>query len=110
MDFLATTEMFDGDIITNPPYNLAKEFVTHAIELVPLGHKVAMFLRLLFLEGKARRQLFELYPPRAVYVSSGRIKCAPGGDFNAPNAGAIALAWFVWEKGYRGNTILKWIN
>ena len=23
---------------------------------------------------------------------------------------AVAYAWFVWEKGYQGDTILKWIN
>lgn len=63
MDFLTTTLPWDGDIITNPPYKYAQEFVEHALELIPDGRKVAMFLKLQFLEGKARRPLFDKYPP-----------------------------------------------
>lgn len=39
------------DIITNPPYKFAKEFVEHSLELIDVGCKVAMFLKLTFLEG-----------------------------------------------------------
>lgn len=63
VDFLEYDGVFDGDIITNPPYKFAKEFVEHAIECVPHGHRVAMFLKIQFLEGKARRELFNKYPP-----------------------------------------------
>ena len=51
VDFLAQTEMFDGDILTNPPYKYAMEFVLKALELIPDGHKVFMFLKVTFLEG-----------------------------------------------------------
>ena len=102
--------MFNGDIITNPPYKFAKEFVEQAIKSVPDGHKVAMFLRLLFLEGKQRRKLFDIYPPKTVYVSSSRIDCAKNGDFDSSNGMAQAYAWFVWEKGYSGSTTVKWFN
>ena len=63
IDFLKCNKVFDGDIITNPPYKYAKEFVEHALEIVTEGHKVVMFLKLQFLEGKARRKMFEKYPP-----------------------------------------------
>ena len=63
VDFLKQAESYHGDIITNPPYKYAKEFVEKALELVSAGAKVAMFLKLQFLEGKARRKLFENYPP-----------------------------------------------
>ena len=23
---------------------------------------------------------------------------------------AVAYAWYIWEKGYNGDTILKWFN
>lgn len=113
VDFLKCTEVFDGDIITNPPYKYAKEFVEKAIELVPDGHKVAMFLKLQFLEGKARRELFEKYPPKTVYVASGRLLCAKNGDFEGMKAGggsAVAYCWYVWERGYQGDSIIKWFN
>lgn len=105
--------LFHGDIITNPPYKYAKEFVEHALETVADGHKVAMFLKLQFLEGKARRTLFEKYPPKTIYVASGRLLCAKNGEFEKMKAGggsAVAYAWFVWQKGYTGETVVKWIN
>ena len=72
-----------------------------------------MFLKIQFLEGKARRELFRSHPPKVVYVSSSRLLCAPNGDFeHATKSGgsAVAYAWFVWEKGFKGDTIVKWIN
>lgn len=102
---------FDGDIITNPPYKYAKEFVEHALELVEDGHKVAMFLKIQFLETKSRRELFDKAPPRTVYVASGRLCCAMNGDFEkyAKN-NAMTYAWFIWEKGYTGAPEIKWFN
>lgn len=111
VDFLETNQTFAGDIITNPPFKYAKEFVEKAIETVTDRHKVAMFLKLQFLEGKARRKLFEDFPPKKIYVSSSRLKCYLNGDPNEnKNASAIAYAWFIWEKGYKGETIVRWFN
>lgn len=110
MDFLSMYGEYDGDIITNPPYKYAIKFVEHALSLVTEGHKVAMFLRLSFLEGKSRRLLFNKYPPKTVYVASGRITCAKNGDFENPYGGALAHAWFIWEKGFTGVPQLKWFN
>ena len=113
VDFLNCTEQFDGDIITNPPYKYAKEFVEHALSLVTDGHKVIMFLKLQFLEGKARRKMFEKTPPKTMYVSSSRLQCAKNGDFETYKQGvgtAVAYAWFVWEKGFNGSPTIKWFN
>lgn len=118
IDFLKVTKDdvkndFSRDIITNPPYKYAKEFVEHALEISMDSTKVAMFLKLTFLEGKARKKLFEKYPPKTVYVSSSRLQCAKNGDFEKYSKGvgtAVAYAWFVWEKGFKGDPIIKWIN
>ncbi len=109
-DFLRNEEIFDGDIITNPPYKYASDFVTKALDSVNVGNKVAMLLKVLFLEGKNRRKLFDSAPPKFVYVFSSRITCVKNGDFSKKSSGALAYAWFVWEKGYNGDTIIKWIN
>jgi len=69
-----------------------------------------MFLKVLFLEGKKRKEMFKLYPPRHIYVSSSRIICAKNGEFDNYKSSAIAYGWFVWEKGYKGDTVIKWIN
>jgi hypothetical protein len=63
VDFLACTEHWNGDIITNPPYKYASEFIYHSLSLIPNGRKVCMFLKVQFLEGKERRKLFNESPP-----------------------------------------------
>ena len=65
VDFLKCTKPFAGDIITNPPYKYAQQFVEKALELVEEGHHVAMFLKLTFMEGKGRKELFQNSPPCA---------------------------------------------
>ena len=111
VDFLKQTNGFDGDIITNPPYKYAQEFIERALYLIPEKRKVAMFLKLQFLEGKGRKSLFLLDPPHTVWVSSSRLACAKNGDFKRSGlSGAVAYAWFIWEKGYNGPTHLKWFN
>ena len=110
-DFLKSRRKWDGDIITNPPFKYALEFIDKALSLVGEGHKVAMFLRLQFLEGIGRYEnLFKDNPPKTVYVASRRIKCGKDGDFNSSMSSIMCLAWFVWEKGFKGNTVIKWIN
>lgn len=72
-----------------------------------------MFLKLTFLEGKARYiELFSKYPPKTVYVFSERILCAKNGEFQRMKDGdgsAVAYAWFVWEKDNYSNTEIKWL-
>lgn len=115
MDFLeCEVEENDVDIITNPPYSKAKEFVKKALDISKDGVKVAMLLRLQFLEGKRRAELFNEYPPCKVYVNVSRVTCAKNGDFEKhlreTGSSPVAYAWFVWEKGYTGDPIIKWIN
>lgn len=76
------------------------------------GTKVVMFLKLTFLEGKRRKPFFQDNPPLKIHVFSSRAVVAKGGDFTATqtNGNAIAYAWFVWEKGYKGDTVVDWIN
>ena len=110
LDFLDCTEtMNNRDIITNPPYKFAQEFVQKALDISVKGTKVAMFLKVQFLEGKSRYLLFQENPPKHVYIFSSRVTCAMNGDFQKYNASALAYAWFVWEKGYKGETTLRWI-
>lgn len=108
-DFFDITE-WDWDIITNPPYSVAQKFVEHSLDIIKPGAKAAFFLRLLFLEGKARKKLFLENPPKVVYVCSGRVRCAKNWEFDKYEGNAVAYAWFVWEKGYKGETVVRWVN
>ena len=98
------------DIITNPPYKYAKEFVEHALNISMDSTKIAMFLKVQFLEGKARRKLFDKHPPKIIYVASSRLNCAMNGEFEKYPSSAVAYAWFIWEKGFKGDTVVRWFN
>lgn len=106
---------FSGDfnVVTNPPYSLAQEFLEHSMEQLKEGKKVAMFLKIQFLEGMKRKKLFEVYPPKVVYVFSKRQNPWRNGsqfDENGkPWASTMCFAWFVWEKGFKGKTTVDWI-
>lgn len=108
VDFLCNEKSFDGDIITNPPYKYCSEFILKALETIPNGNKVAMFLKLTTLEGQKRyEEIYSKYPPKAVYVYSKRKECAKNGLFQGTSA--VCYAWFVWQKGFVGCSQLKWI-
>lgn len=113
-DFLSKDNIkWDGNIITNPPYKFATDFIYKALSIIRDGDKVAMFLKVQFLEGKSRKKLFTDFPPKVIYVSSSRIMCAKNAKFIEMIEGggsAVAYAWYVWEKGFNGDTIVKWIN
>lgn len=113
IDFLQCSEKHNGDIITNPPYKYAQQFVEHALELIPDGNRVVMFLKLTFLESQNRRKMFDRYPPEFIYVSSSRLRCASGGEFEkykSSSGTAIAYAWFIWRKGFTGEPRVRWFN
>lgn len=109
-DFFKMSKVWKGDIVTNPPYKYAAQWVEHSMELINDRHYLALFLKLTFLESKARKELFKKYPLKTLWVSSSRIKCAKNGDFKSYDSSATAYGWFVWQKGYNGDTVIKWFN
>lgn len=111
IDFLkySKNERLRADILTNPPYKYAKEFVEHALDIQEDGFYVIMFLKIQFLEGQARKELFKKYPPKYVYINSARQMCAMNGEFEKYNATAICYCWFIWEKGFNGEPTIRWI-
>ena len=110
-DFLISSKTnYNGNIITNPPYKFANDFIIRSLSILEHGNKLALFLPIRYLEGKQRRKTFEKYPPKTVYVSSGRLKCAINGEFENMKGSAVSYAWFIWQKGYHSVTELKWFN
>lgn len=111
INFLEFKEVNSMDIITNPPYKYAKEFVKHALDMSVDGTKIAMFLKLTFLESQSRKELFREYPFRTLYVSSARLQCAKNGEFEKyrKNSTAVAYGWYVWVKGFKGKPVIEWI-
>ena len=115
-DFLTweTNEKFEG-IITNPPYSLAMEFAEKGIELLEEDGVMALFLKLQFLEGSKRKSFFEKYPPKYIYVFRNRMATWKNGSSVNPEtnkkwAETICFAWFIWEKGFKGEPVIRWLD
>ncbi len=108
-DFLLTKRIHKGDIITNPPFSKSTEFAFKSLEILQEGRKLALLLRIQFLESIKRQALFNQYPPQYIYVFVRNIRCARNGDFKNATGNASTYAWFVWEKGYVGEPIVRWI-
>jgi hypothetical protein len=107
VDFLAATNPVDN-IVTNPPYNVAEAFVAQGLTLA--RRKVALLLRLAFLEGANRaRTIFLEHPPARVWVFSERITFYMKGAEQS-GSGTTAYAWFVWDKDATGSTELRWLK
>lgn len=111
VDFLGETDAHGcACILTNPPYKYAAEFVVKALELLPPGGICAMFVKTTFLEGARRREMiFDKTPPCLMLQFTKRILCARNGDFSSAGASAVAYCWMIWKKGWRGDTVIKWI-
>ena len=107
IDFLGERALRAPEVVTNPPYRLANDFVRHALALG--ARRVAMLLRLAFLEGVGRSDILDGGGLARVHVFRERITMAPPGVV-LKNPGAVAFAWFVWVRGYGGAAVLKRIS
>lgn len=108
-DFLEQTEDWTGDIITNPPFKLSLPFIQKSLELIPDGNKVLIFQRLNFLESGKRYRFFKDNPFKYIYVHASRVGTAMNADFERFHAKSMAYAWYIWEKGYQGESMMRWI-
>jgi hypothetical protein len=105
------SKFWQGDILTNPPFSHALEFAEKALSIVPDYQNVILLMRIQFLEGKRRKHFLQTHPPRFLYVSSSRLLLAKNADFvryNKPSANCYA--WYVWQKGWKGDTVVRWFN
>ena len=96
-----------ANVVTNPPYNMAREFVDAG--LLSANKKVAMLLKLSFLEGVTRKDWFQRTPLKCIYVFSRRISLTRLGEPKL-NKGMVSYAWFVWEHGHLGEPLIRWID
>ena len=99
-------------IITNPPYSLAQEFLEKSMSIINKNGKIAMFLKIQFLEGVARKEMFNKYPPKYIYVFTKRQNPLRNGSPIDENgkawASTMCFAWFVWEEGFAGEPVIRW--
>ena len=112
IDFL--TYEFDrkfDNVITNPPFKLAQDFIEKSLELLNDNGKVAMFLKINYLSGKKRyKEIYSKFPPYRVYVFTGRMSCSKNNTPEGFKMGAMDYVWMIWEKGKLAPTELRWID
>lgn len=108
VDFLYQTRISDN-IITNPPFCKAFDFINHAKKHT--RKKIAIFQRLLFLESIKRYDLFNDpdFPLSKVLIFCKRVNLFEGGE-KKKVSGTVAFAWFIWDKNYVGKPEVEWIK
>lgn len=106
VDFLKENfPTYHGDIVTNPPYKFASEFVEKALMTVAFGQKVCMLLKLTFLEGKKRKSLFKKNPPKTVLVCSERFKCGKKWGFFRRQKRSCLLLDYLGKRIFRNYAV-----
>lgn len=106
IDFLTLDENVKYDnIITNPPYILALDFLIKAKKIAT--KKIALLLKFQFLEGKKRLPYLtdKNFPLSEVYMFTKRQEMTRNGE-EMKNRGMMTFAWFVWDKSYTGEAPL----
>lgn len=109
-DFLSDIySQWNWDIITNPPFAMALDFIKKSLSIIWEKQKIAFLLRIQFLEGVERNIFFRKFPPKKVYVFSRNIRCAKNGDFKNATGNASTYCWFIWEKWFIWSPTIDWI-
>ena len=110
VDFLMEWTPRAPNIVTNPPFKLANDFARNALRLTT--GKVALLLKVGFLEGKGRGDLYDASPFARLWVFRERQTFLKGGSDAVTMNGAggmIAYGWFVWDHSHAGKPTLGWL-
>lgn len=107
LDVMASPARLDW-VITNPPFNLAEEFVERAV--CEAKANCALLLRTAWLEGAERwRNIFGRIPPTHVAQFVERVPMTRG-RWDPQASSATAYSWFIWQRPRpHDGTQLMWI-
>lgn len=99
------------NIVSNPPFGRADEFVALALERA-FG-RVAMILPATWHFGSKRAAWLATTPLRKVLALTPRPSMPPGAVIAAgekPGGGAKDFSWYIWEIGYSGPWEGGWLH
>jgi methylase of polypeptide subunit release factors len=106
VDFLNNDKEFydyPDNIITNPPYVRATEFILQAKEIA--DHKVAMLLKLNALAGLKRYKTIwtdKRFPLKKIIILIRRP------DFKQKNSPTLEYAWAIFDKYWLRDPVITW--
>lgn len=103
IDFLMENTIMHN-IVTNPPFELAFEFIEQGLRLSE--NCLALLLPIRYLTGKKRCELYKRKAPTKIIIIPNKV------DFLGNGNPIMEFAWFIWEKGKIGSEILwaDWNN
>lgn len=108
-------DFFDFDaplasaIITNPPYHLVNyrdgrgRWIYHAMDTLGVEY-MALLLSWSWPGAGGLGGLWAAWPPARVYLMRWKI------DFTGAGAPPMLNAWFVWDRAWRGETVLRMLD
>ena len=108
VDFFQCKTVFQGNLITNPPYKYINDWIQHSIKLA--SNKSYIFCRIQTIETMSRyNKIFKNNPPVLICPFVKRIQCYRNNDVSL-NGSAVCYAWFIWDnKDNSKETKVKWL-
>lgn len=96
-------------IITNPPFSLAHEFIQKAKSIYT--SKIVFLLPVSYLHGQKRYEDKIFSELKCIYVFTrypmlGELLREDG----KYHTGMIAYAWYIWEKNWIKEPVIRWID
>jgi hypothetical protein len=98
-----------GDIVCNPPFNVAPQFAERALSVENVG-KVAMVFPTARLNAA---HWLKGTPLLRIWLMTPRPSMPPGHTIAAgekPGGGKMDFCWLVWSPGFSGDTAVKWLR
>ena len=80
-------------LISNPPFQLAKEFILVAHAVGP--ECIAFLLKATYFHASKRLELFQAYRPRYILPLTWRV------DFTGQGSPVMECSWFVWLPAHK---------
>ncbi len=111
IDFLGEKKHY-SQLITNPPFSLAFQFIQKAKEVI--DEEFALLLPLSYLHGKGRFDSIysdKKYRLKSVYVFTRYPMLGDAlTDTGMYRTGMMVYAWFVWNKSYKKEPVIRWLD
>jgi hypothetical protein len=96
-------------IVTNPPFSEVNwrdgkgRWITHALDVLDIEY-MALLLPWTWPAAAGLGEIWEKHPPAIVYLMRWRI------DWTEQGAPPSSHAWFIYDRGHRGETILRMLD
>lgn len=109
VDFLMEQRRLAPNVVTNPPFKLAREFAQHAMDLGV--DKCALLLKLGFAQGAERTPWLFNSGLARIWVIASRITFEAVADRPQFTSNFVdGYAWFVWERGHEGMAMTGYLE